>query len=128
MEKYGGNDLFHLCLYIHKIRILKKSQQKQDKIQSVTNRILILTLFYQIPIILIMSFSIISLSLECILEWELSDWSFVGATTSILFSLSVSLMMEHNTLRYIKFRKIIKKMKLHIAFFCCYSYIMREYS
>ena len=115
-------DVVTLCLYIHKIQILKKSEQKQDKIQSVMNRIFILTLFYQIPVILIMLFSIISLSLG----WPLYDWSFVGATTSFLFSFSVSLMIEHNTLRYIKVLKIIKKMKLHILFFCCYTCTKRE--
>ena len=115
-------DFVTLFLYIRQIRLLKNAQQRQDEIQGVMSRVLILTLFYQIPVILIMAFSIISLSLK----WELYDWSFVGATTSILFSVSVSLMIEHNTSRYIKFLKIIKKMKLHILCLCCYSYIMRE--
>ena len=35
-------------------------------------------------------------------------------------------MIEHNTLRYVKFLKIIKRMKLHVLFFCCYPCVMRE--
>ena len=117
-------DLLTLYLYIRKVRMLKKSQEKQDivarRIESIISRILIVTLFYQIPLILI----ILSWIVSAVRGWYGSDWYiifgwiFLNAIRSFLFSFSVSLMLEHNTSRYIKFIKIVKVLKLHVLCFC----------
>ena len=126
---YSLWDFFTLYLYIRKVRMLKESQKKQNqvgkRIESLMNRILIITLFYQICLILSW---IISVPLEHYMyDWyQVFGWHLLGAIRTVLFSFSVSLMLEHNTSRYIKFIKFLKRLKLHILFCCCYRIIMDE--
>ena len=116
-------DLFTLCLYIFKIRTFKMYKDKDPsvykRIQSILQKIFILTTFYQIigvcfvmmiGLLMIMS-GVIGIDIYSILSQS------IMGLMSLTMSISMYLMMDHNIKKYQQFLKIVRRLKLN--YLCC---------
>eukprot|EP01084_Bolivina_argentea_P063386 115750_1 len=120
-------DILTLLLYAFKIRSFKKFKGENmaihKRILSILYRVLICTLFYEI------------VSLICIICYfmfkyvaENSVWSdilyhFCEGLPVVIYSYSLCLMLQHNTMQYIRFLKFLKQSKFNY-FCCCYKFIV----
>ena len=125
-------DIVTLLLYLYKICALTKNKKKKGNIKSILfilYRICILTIFYQVIFI---SLGLIFVALENVLPPlpHTSNTNYFGsimqAFLSLVWTISVYLMMEHNTTQYIKFLKIVNRFKLHWICCCCCKFIVIE--
>ena len=118
-------DITTLLLYAWKVFAMhrRKSNEKdlpkeaKEKIMSILNRIVILTLLYQIGNLIIFVNSLIHDNMEWeemyALKWIPYEFGLV------LISYSMFLMQSHNTKEYIKFLSVVYKYKLY-WFGCCF--------
>ena len=111
-------DLFTLYLYISKIRTFRMYKDKDPsvykRIQSILQKIFILTTFYQIAGFFYM---LISASLMSVFGVASIIGISIMAVSSLTFSLSMYLMMDHNRTEYLRFLKILQYLKLN--YLCC---------
>ena len=110
-----------------------KNENKKvyNRIMLILNRILILTLLYQIIFLCEAIFEyfaqVQSLTAQHINTVVNQLWFSVGAIVSILWSLSMYLMQEHNTKSYKQFLYSLDYLKLdYILCYCCKSWIKEE--
>ena len=125
-----------MLLYINKIRSFANYRNKQecnndpnklknikvviDRIKIILHKIVTLTLFYQIAITIcgIVAYFINYAKDIVVIKWIYRNIvACCWAILSLVQSLSMYLMMEHNKEEYIKFLKLIKCMKLD--WICC---------
>ena len=148
---YFAWDLSTLFLYIYKIQSFKKVYSKKtdiagihkvhntentqkseiiyNRINNIMNRVLIITIFYEITVLLIFVIWI----LPTVFGWNhppiyvFFGYCLPAVIKDVIFSLSVTLMVEHNTERYIKFLRFINRFRLHyICCCCCYGIINQQ--
>ena len=124
---YIGSTTFILwdvtTLLLYSCKILNINRQKcfakqiQKRIMSILNRIMILTLFYEIGFIL----SFITLVIHSFSDnnnsYTLNVISLL--MTSVMISYSIFLMQSQNTDQYRKFLEILYKSRLYYIFGCC---------
>ena len=122
-------DATTLLLYYYKIRqyrhIMKeKHEDVYTRVLSILYRIFILTLFYQLTA-LFMTTLLLIISFGTKIDWmdRLRNSSVVSIIT-LSMCISMYLMMDHNKSEYIKFLKILKRLKLNLI--CCGSGILDE--
>lgn len=123
-------DFTNLLLYALKIRTFKKYENENSaiykRIMSILYRVLILTLFYEI-----IAFLAISIPTAIFIlnrdghSWIASLW-ISGSITSVVFSYSIYLMMQHNTRQYHTFLRVIDMMRLYYLLICCKGIIIHE--
>eukprot|EP01084_Bolivina_argentea_P270700 460358_1 len=122
-------DITTLLLYtfkIHSFKKLKINSKNIDmykRILSTLHKILIITMFYEI----VMLIFFIIYHLFMIIDESLYHFlGFVeGSLASILYSYCAFIMLEHNNYEYIKFLTIISFFKLDYLC-CCYKYVVRD--
>ena len=118
-------DVTTLLLYHRKIqairdRIKEKSELVYKRILSILYKIFILTLFYQIT-------AVTAVLINFICVWLLTDTTWIRNILNNLWTIiitiamciSMYLMMDHNKSEYIKFLRIIIKLKLNWICCCC---------
>ena len=119
-------DITTLLLYSYKIRSFRKTTAfSQDavwrNIMFILQRIIILTLFYQITLVMCL--------LIIVFVGDSSDNDYgLGETVlhigtallTMLYTISMYLMMEHNTNEYLQFLHCFKKSGLKYVYFCCW--------
>ena len=122
-------DTSTLLLYIFKIRSFKRVYKETQpnvyqRILSILYKIVILTLFYQIELVIItIGGSIITEFLDDIAFTILSTLGI--CINSITISLAMYLMLPHNMEQYAKFLKIVYWFKCHYVC-CCYRNMVIE--
>ena len=133
--KYLIWDITTLLLYVCKIRSFKKyrpenvdgNQNKKihDRIACVMNRIVIMTLFYQIMaavlgvVVIVMNIYFFRVPIEWI----------AGCVMSFCYSVSMYLMLDHNTKEYVQFLRGLKAVQMQYICFCgCGSVIISQLS
>ena len=96
------------------------------RINNIMNRVVIITIFYEIMLLLI----IINWIISTPFGWDKSQiyvlfgYCLPSVIKDVVISLSVTLMVEHNTMRYMRFLNVIQGFKLHyICCCCCYEII-----
>ena len=117
-------DISTLCLYLYQIKKFF-SHKDQDpavykRIMSILHKITILTSFYQFTQFIMScgGWSIAGIFGDESLIYKLGTRLFM-CTISILLSVSMYLMMDHNVDKYIKFLSIFRILKLHWICLCC---------
>ena len=150
-------DILTLCLYIFKIQHFKNAKNVQNNVHSnnynasqhvqqqkvskansdavynrinnIMYRILVITLFYEIVVLI----NTINWSLSAPLQlgkiqiYLILGYAVPNSIQNVVFSFSVTLMVEHNTKRYIKFLNFIQRFKLnYIGCCCCYGLISKQ--
>jgi len=124
---YIAWDLTTLMLFVWKLRSLPipetiASDPVLVKIRRNITRIIILTIFYEIPFLIsILSAIVIRviLKLDHSIKWTVFVEYFLDRTLSIFMALSVYFMLQHNSKEYGIFLTWIVKFKLQ---FCCCCY------
>ena len=118
-------DLITLLLYCHKIRSFRKVPALQQnavwhKIMFILQHILVITLFYQI------SFLALSAALSAVVYvsrvTRIAKYTILNAllgSLTVLLSVSMYLMIEHNTESYVRFLRCFKWTYLKYICFCC---------
>ena len=94
-------------------------------------RIVILTIMYQVWFLVAQFVDFVSFKA---IGWELLSWTSYTilidamlATVSIMFSLSMYLMMDHNTVAYIRLLQFMRNFYLkYICFMCCHHMVDRQ--
>ena len=123
-------DILTLMLYIIKLRNLSKAtSNKKDgyKIKSVVNKIVILTVSYQIN--LLFTFSISTIFTLRNKPWSNDLFGLISIivygiailSPSVFYCLSMYLMLDHNHKEYRKYLKILKWLKLYYFCYCCWD-------
>ena len=123
-------DITTLLLYSYKIKSFRKvTSLSQDavwrKIMFILQRIIIITLFYQISMILCQLVAVFvrySLDNDNVLRETVLH--IEGALLTMLWSISMYLMLEHNTNEYLKFLRCFKKSGLKYVYFCCWHRVV----
>ena len=126
-------DLTTLLLYCYKINAFRKIPTLQQnavwrKIMFILQHILVITLFYQI------SFLVIVAALRAVVYvphiGRTASYTILNAligSFTVLYSISMYLMMEHNTEAYVRFLRCFKRTYLkYICFCCCHRIIDRQ--
>eukprot|EP01084_Bolivina_argentea_P104056 186369_1 len=114
-------DLCTLFLYICKVNSFQKYKNTEPtvykRIMRILNKITILTLFYQISIVVVLlMFSTLDQLIETdVLQVIISR--IRGCLLSFSISCSMFLMLDHNKKQYIKFLQCIYYLKCH--WICC---------
>eukprot|EP01084_Bolivina_argentea_P270699 460357_1 len=123
-------DITTLLLYIFGIRSFKKMNINSKNIDiykrilSTLHKILIITLFYEIMVFIIGNMSYLIKFNNIVTDGSI--WAFTPASlSSILYSYSAFIMLEHNNYEYIKFLTIISFFKLDYLC-CCYKYVVSD--
>ena len=103
-------DLSTLCLYIYKTLSLKSQMKESEavskRISNILNKIIILTIMYQLFFFLGL---IISSFREYWNYFGLIGWSFSNLISSMAMIISMYLMMDYNKKDYVKFIKLFKR-------------------
>merc|ERR1712062_952162 len=120
-------------LYCFKIRQITRSQQSSNgKLQieyiyngilSILHRIVVLTIMYWVMTILVMvTFTVIrySLNLNRSSSIAIILQTIVFDVASVTLSISMFMMLEHNTDHYVMFLRILKRFRLITCCCCCY--------
>ena len=106
-----------LSLYVIKISAFNKVFQKQPmvhkRILGILSKIFILTIFYEMMLLLTMIIITISVIFLLGTIWYGMITMTVYMMVIVSFSYSMHLMMEYNDVQYIKFLRVIYHMKLH---------------
>ena len=126
-------DISILLLYCYKIKSFRKTRAlRRDavwrKIIFILQRIIIVTLFYQISSVTL-GFARYNVQkyLQKLTIAKYSLYHAVIALSTILYSISMYLMMEHNTDEYLRFLRCLKKSYLkYICFCCCHRMVDRQ--
>ena len=113
-------DAMTVLLYWCRIRSFKQYQNEKNndiytRILSILHRMLILTYLY-----LITTFSLVVM---VAISGRREPFLF----NPFVYSISMYLMMDHNTLEYIQFLRIINRLKLYLCCCCCYQMVLDEY-
>ena len=119
-------DITTLLLYVFKIRSFRRYAQSQpdvyQRIISTLSKIVILTLFYQIGVgIHIANMITYSPSNARFIAYKITHLNMV-----ICITLSMYLMMNHNSKQYLGFLKIIYGLKLNYVCCCCAKIVPAE--
>lgn len=133
---YSFWDLMTLILYASKVYMMTFRKYKNEnvkvynRIMLILNRILILTILYQIFFLSQATFEYFARVSALAAENEsvMTQLYFcIGAIVSISWSLSMYLMQEHNTKSYKQFLYLLDALKFDYIFcFCCKSWIKEE--
>ena len=103
-------DFGTLFMYLWKIKSLKNDMEEvNQRVLAIMHRVVILTLFYQIPTLLFW--------------WIFWLFGELQINVAIFYCISMYLMQQHNDEQYAKFMKIIHRLKLHYLC-CCYRHII----
>ena len=107
-------DVINVFLYLKIIRLLTKLAKDESSvyrnIQSILNRILILTFFY-----MIVTVSVFSLS-----------FSFINLQ-NMSVNLAMFLMLDHHSDQYIYFLRVLYRTRLYWCCCCCAPMVRKEY-
>ena len=128
-------DLSTLLLYVWKIhKIGKIYKTKNDAVWSnvlhILHRIVIITIFYEICIFT-MAVSFIGLWAVFPKYLHSQIYTLNGLLNcvlpNIIWSLSMYLMMDHNTASYVRFISILRRLHLdYLCFCCCHSMVSSQ--
>ena len=124
-------DITTLLMYYFKIKSFRKTKAFREdavwrKIMFILQRIIILTIFYQITL-LIVNASLVAAGY--VTDTELDRLSIHRVALSlicVLYSIAMYLMMEHNTDEYLGFLRCFKRTYLKYICFCCCHRIVDE--
>ena len=126
-------DLTILLLYCHKVRTLKRTcTLRRDavwrKIMFILQRIIIINVFYWISFMMLNAVRHnAQIFLPKLILIKYTVYNVIVALWSILYSISMYLMMEHNTDEYIRFLGCLKKFHLkYLCFCCCHRNVDRQ--
>ena len=127
---YSMWDITTLLLYSCKIKSLRNAtKMSQDavwrKFMFILQRIITLTLFYQISMILFLPIAVFvgfssdnnNVLRETVLLIE-------SALLTMFLSISMYLMMEHNTNEYLQFLRFFRRTGLKYVYFCCWHRVV----
>ena len=124
-------DIIIGLLYCYKIKTFRKTRVlRQDavwkKIIFILQRIIIITLFYQISFLLLQSVRFyVQIFLPKPLKY--TTYNALIASLAILYSISMYMMMEHNTDEYVRFLRCFKRTYLkYICLCCCHRMVDRQ--
>eukprot|EP01084_Bolivina_argentea_P059256 108167_1 len=123
-------DFMTLSLYIIKVISFRKYKSENidvyKRIMSILNRILILTIFYQMTSVTLIIMTVIE---ELYGRTFVVIIFYVGSVhlVSIAMNYSMYLMQNHNTDSYKKFLKFLYNLKLYYICCCCKSIIFYEW-
>ena len=119
---FFGWDLFTLYLYILKIRTFRvykdDAPNVYKRIKSILQKIFILTVLYQLSGVIFVGliglyFFVIDTDIIRIQLMPMLSSSCM----SLIFSVSMYLMMDHNVKHYVRFLKIVQRLRLN--YLCC---------
>eukprot|EP01084_Bolivina_argentea_P215229 365399_1 len=122
-------DLTTLSMYIYKVRsfkIITSESTIHNRIEYILNRIILLTVLYEIPLLVMTSTYVISAIFNLNKNGlHALNWIFLvcRVMASVFISFSSFLMQEHNSKEYMYFLRIISECKVHYIFRCCKSMI-----
>ena len=123
---YLSWDIVTLCLYINKIKAFKKFKSVSPmifkRILNIMYRVCVLTLFYEIGLVM----STVPLIISTIIMFPAWLSILLGSFPIIFVTSSMFLMLEHNTQEYGSFLRVIYRIKLHYLC-CCYRRYIIEY-
>ena len=123
---YLSWDLVTLSLYINKIKGFKKFKSMNliifKRILDIMYRVCVLTLFYQIGVVV----STVPLVISSIIVFPAWLSILLGSFPTIFISLSMFLMLEHNTKEYGHFLRAIYRIKLYYLCCCYRRYIIES--
>lgn len=120
-------DITTLLLYCYKIMTFRKARALQHdavwrKIVFVLQRIIIVTLFYQISILTLRGIGGVLREIPQLASLHMMKYlahNAIVGLLSVTYSISMYLMMEHNTDDYIRFLRCFKWSYLKYICFCC---------
>ena len=121
---YIAWDISTLFLYYFKIRafrdiIKNKNESIYKRVVTILYKIFIMTMFYEC---VILSFTVFSSGMEFVFDtkWVLDMVQIISFNTqSVCVSFAMYLMMEHNQDKYVKFLRVIRKLRLYWLCCCC---------
>ena len=125
-------DIIILLMYYFKIKSFRKTKAlRKDavwrKVMFILQRIIILTLFYQLTLLIANSSLIAAGYITDTMLDRLSIHHVARASFNVLYSIVVYLMMEHNTDEYLGFLRCFKRLYLnYICFCCCHRMVDRQ--
>ena len=127
-------DIVTLLLYVCKMMNVKRYKTAQpivyQSIMNILSKILILSLFYQITAIIyifvannfiLFAFFAVKIQTNLKIISAVTGLSLVNA-----MSVSMYLMMDHNRDQYVKFLKIVYRLKLHYLCLCCGRMVVQQ--
>eukprot|EP01084_Bolivina_argentea_P032573 60275_1 len=124
-------DFTTLLLYIIKVTSFRKYKSKQvivyNRIMSILNRILTLTVFYEIPYFFYILAGVLYLiNVENIAGLWRILFAIAAALSSITMNYSMLLMQQHNTVQYKNFLKL--SYEIGVYNICCFfrSFVRNE--
>ena len=127
-------DIVTLCLYAWKVFAINYRKSKhqslpkavKSRIISILNRIVILTLVYQITSFL----TFINSAVYDNMQWEFEAMYALRwipfTITSVFLSYSMFLMQSHNTKEYMRFLAVIYEYKIYWFGCCCFKDMIRN--
>ena len=120
-------DLGTLLMYIAKIRLFKEYKHSQPivykRILSILYKITIMTLFYDMLFLMGVALSFFLFIPD---SDALVTAALIPRLGTLLYGVSMMLMMDYNSSLYGKFLQIIYKFKLHFCFCCCRFMILEQ--
>ena len=120
-------DLMTVLLYWCKIHSFAKYRAEKyrasyQRVQSVLHRVLILTFFYQIS-----GFWLYTIGLMADSMLGVSSTVVTMAVLSMILSISVFLMEDHNTKEYLGFLRFLRGLRLYLCCCCCCAMVRHHY-
>ena len=127
-------DLATLGLYALKIHSFRKYKAEQEevyrRIMCILQRVAILTLFYDTVFALTTCVVVLfgfPPEIEAMpIKWSLLVSEMGSALVVVLFSVSMLMMLEHNTAAYIRFLRLVRRLRLNFVFCCCCTRIIEQ--
>ena len=123
-------DLGTLALYMAKIRMFKTYKTSEPivykRISSILYKIAIITLFYDITSLILLVLSLILYLLCTQSQWFCWATDVTARSSTILYGVSMMLMMDYNTELYARFLRCIYRMKLYLCCCCCSFMVIEE--
>eukprot|EP01083_Nonionella_stella_P310027 1100038_1 len=117
-----------LFLYVRKAITFRKYRfEKTDvynRVQSILVRVLMLTLFYEVIIVLAAMESL----LWSMMPFWIADilYNVLWSLVTVFINISMFLMQQHNSKQYVKFLTVLYRTKLYLIYCgCCYKSIIQ---
>ena len=120
-------DVTTTFLYWNKVRSFRKFRSDKhnviyQRIQSILQRVLILTFLYQI-----VGFWIYAVTLIVFQLFAVETVTTFTIVESICMSYSMLLMQDHNTKEYKLFLRFLRRFKLYFCCCCCYGMVIEQH-
>ena len=122
-------DMTTLCLYVYKVLSFRKYKTKDPdvhkRIMAILNRILLLTIVYEMTYLLFLPAGALWMSYSQ-KKWINTIFSFAYGLASTLTLYSLFLMQQHNTSEYLKFLRFTYRLGIYHCCLCCFKSIVKN--